>query len=315
MLKNSLSALLLLSLLIMTAVGCADNSVSTGSAEHNVALTLGDLPAAPKGTHYALWLSYPKNGARGKRPDVLHGTVEHKMISRFEVQNGKALFIDDTSNLESRFGALRLVVNALVSIEKDTAIGEEPQFTLFSGEITGSINEGRSILAMNGHYAWSSDIDQTQGYFLLASGEPVPAYRSSVYLMRGTSSSDLTSGLSNLPKAPEGSGYSMWAYTTEGDTVLLGHFRNAVGADDLGQDEFQFPGGRVMTGGVPIDLTKGSASIAVTLWSAGLNIDSWLRKNLTLLAGDVPSSLSPLTAAPLARKDLSRFRASITIHR
>lgn len=307
-------ACLLLSSAALAYSGCGSDSVSTGPTGHSVELSLGDLPVAPTDTHYALWLSYPKARPAGKQSAPLQGEVEHAFVTRFDVAGGKAVFIDDTSGLESRLGQLRFVQHAVVSLEKDGEIGGEPNLILISGAITGTLNEGKGILALNGHYAWTDDIDKTQGAYVLASAAPNPAYRSSLYLMTGSGPDDLSPGLMNLPPPATGAGFALWVLKNN-DTISLGHFMTSAGEDDLTPNEYSFPGGPVTVGGTPIDLTDGSAKAVVTLWSPNFQINAWLLQNLTLLSGDVPNGLTSFTPSLLSRRDLSRFRASVILKR
>ncbi len=313
-------------LVLSVLSGCSDSAVTPITSAKGIEFFINGFSPAPSGEIYALWLAYPKPNKTNDRQTPQHGAIEYKLISTFDVNTTGAIIGFDTTNLLQKIGVdLSIIVHALVSVEKISAIGEEPYAPLMSGEITGTATSGNAALSVSNSEAIGYNFLNSAASASLASPEyAVDDYKGELYMMNALSASPTGVGLSNIPPLPAKWKYAMWVVDSSTKSlppfnIFYGFITDAIQKDSNPNDNhFNYPGGRY-----PADTTQpvydltidGRKTLMITLEPNFENGRPTTPFGTIILRSPIAQGLTRFTPFVLQNVASSLPSASIIIHR
>jgi hypothetical protein len=262
--------------------------------EQSISLTFHNMKPSRPGEVYALWAEIPKSAAPLPKPQ--HGTNIIKLVSTFTVNDTGGIVGLDLANAKSKIGVdFALISRIEISIENPDSIEDDEKAIYLVGDVTGSSSIGNATLHGDDPLALGTGFNSITGLATLATSTKTPTrYKSEVYLMDATSSTETKPGLSDpLPFLPGTWRYGVWTIDSAATTPIsfLGYV-DAIDSKDSksAKDNFNYPGGvSPFDAAINLyDLTNGKSAVLLTLEPAVHSTDPVIPFSAPVLFGLVP---------------------------
>ena len=239
--------ILFIGLTALTIASCKETTTEPTSSLYkgDISITTSHLRPPRIGENYVLWL---RNGIDS--PWVNTTIIKVAFISAADTS--AFLFHILTSRIDN-------ISDAMITIE-NTPLAVMPGLVLMSGKLSGDSIKKTSNLSASALGNFSS---LAASLVFTTQSSDTTAYRHEFYLCSydGTT---FVSSLSQLPLAPSGWKYGLWAVDsnfTPDQLIFYGLFSDSIGHDsDSANDNLLFPGGEKLQ---PMNIPTGS--IIVTL--------------------------------------------------
>lgn len=332
MLRSSRHALLAIPLLLAVA-GCSKVEDSPVAPTSTVTVSAVSLPRIDGDAHYAVWFSHAEGKpSLGGKP--AHGDHHYVKIGAFKLgPNGEVVGVNGGAAsfaVPSDINA-QLLIDAIVTVEKDGGLELEPTARLASGVFTGTSSKGVARLAFSDDESFGDVFADAEGSVVLDAPTSADTldFARGIWLAKPNGTS--VDAASNLPVMPISDETDEWRYemwlmhkTGAGGTeyISLGRFLNPAAKDlngagaTAGPDAaaaYPFPGQDFLATGSERTLNDGSYGVAISIEPYGAQLRS---PYLTLLKLEtIPTSLTRLAPQALTRVTPAPYGMTVTVDR
>jgi hypothetical protein len=225
--------------ILLLCAACSNEP--TGPQNFTVTLTVANLQhLSPGEGHYEAWISFPEQQSINK---TSHGDEDYVSFGKFNLSedNSRILNLQGGQMIFSPAKQIdiNLAIDAIITIELDGDMDDEPGSRLLGGEFIGSDREATAALTTAAEDALNFDYTITSGIYILATPttNDTADFNRGIWWMNPAGSAIATAGLQQLPALTDTSGwkYEGWVIDNSGAQPIsysTGKFLTSNGFDE-----------------------------------------------------------------------------------